>query len=179
MLWGFVVRHCAAAGQEPEAGLTGEGIRSADELADLLQGEGIDAIVSSPYRRARESVEPLAARLGLPVSIDDRLIEHRLSPEPVDEWREYVRRAFSEPHLRAPNGESSAETLERARAALSAVVEGGYRRPLIATHGLLLSLLLHSLDPSFGYTGWEQMGNPEAYALFGRFPELRFQLWGA
>jgi hypothetical protein len=29
----------------------------------------------------------------------------------------------------------------------------------------LLSLVLHSLDPGFGFAGWESMRNPEVFLL--------------
>src|SRR5688572_18829417 len=44
-------------------------------LAEWLAVEPIDAIWCSPMRRARETAEPLAQRLGLPITIDDDLAE--------------------------------------------------------------------------------------------------------
>ena len=44
-------------------------------LAKLLHGEPIGRTVSSPYVRCRETLEPLAADLGLLVQDADGLIE--------------------------------------------------------------------------------------------------------
>jgi broad specificity phosphatase PhoE len=57
ILW---IRHCSTSGQEPEAPLTDAGHHQARELTQLLMGFGIMRIVSSPYRRAVQSVEPFA-----------------------------------------------------------------------------------------------------------------------
>src|SRR5207245_4789289 len=58
----YLVRHCRAAGQAPEAPLTAEGLAQAERLADVLAPLAPDRILSSPFRRAVQSVEPLAAR---------------------------------------------------------------------------------------------------------------------
>src|SRR5271156_3114645 len=47
--------------------LNADGWRQAHAVADLLSGEGITRIVASPLRRARQTAEPLAERLGLPI----------------------------------------------------------------------------------------------------------------
>ena len=75
----YLVRHCQSTGQEPDAPLTPIGQQQAVRLADCWNALGSRWIVSSPYARARQSAEPLAARLGLAVETDDRLIERVLS----------------------------------------------------------------------------------------------------
>jgi probable phosphoglycerate mutase len=51
------------------------GRQQAERLAEWLVGETVDAVWSSPLRRARETAAPLAARLGLEVVIDEDLAE--------------------------------------------------------------------------------------------------------
>ncbi|HLN63936.1 MAG TPA: histidine phosphatase family protein, partial [Symbiobacteriaceae bacterium] len=91
----YVVRHCKAAGQEPEAPLTPEGEQQARRLADFLAGQPIDYLVSSPFRRAQATVAPLAERLGLPVHLDDRLGERVLAAGPLPDWQERLRASFA------------------------------------------------------------------------------------
>lgn len=70
--------------------LTDVGRQQAERLADYLASESIEAIYSSPYARARETVAPLAERLSLPVTIVDDVAEwDRQSTEylPVEELR--------------------------------------------------------------------------------------------
>jgi broad specificity phosphatase PhoE len=43
--------------------------------ADFLAGHDVTVLRSSPMERAQESAEPFAAEFGLPVVVDDRLIE--------------------------------------------------------------------------------------------------------
>jgi broad specificity phosphatase PhoE len=62
----FVVRHMQkAVGADPP--LSAEGAANATALADMLAKSGIRAIFATPTRRAMETAQPLAARLGLTV----------------------------------------------------------------------------------------------------------------
>ncbi|MFZ7946018.1 histidine phosphatase family protein [Neobacillus sp. 19] len=57
------MRHCEAAGQPPEAQLTDRGLKQAIGLCEFFSNIKIDRIISSPYKRAIESIQPLAKRL--------------------------------------------------------------------------------------------------------------------
>ncbi len=161
----ILVRHCEATGQEPDAPLTETGWRQAQELASFLSAFPIDAIVTSAYLRAQQTAEPLAELLHLGTEIDPRLNERVLSPHPIDHWREIVRDSFADPDLRASGGESANDVLRRAGPALHDLLSGSAELPVVITHGNLLALVLHSIDPGFGYAGWENLSNPDVYRV--------------
>lgn len=161
----ILVRHCQAAGQEPEAPLTPVGQRQARDLAQFLSAYSVDAIVTSAYLRAQQTAQPLADRLHLSVKVDPRLNERILSPCPIVNWREVVRDSFTDPNLRAPGGESANDVLGRAWPALKQRLSGSSVLPVVVTHGNLLALVLHSIDPGFGYLGWEDLSNPDVYRV--------------
>lgn len=75
----YIVRHCKAAGQEPDAPLTETGAKQAVELAEFFSGKEVDFILSSPFERAYRTITPLADRIGLDVALDNRLAERVLS----------------------------------------------------------------------------------------------------
>ena len=81
---------------DPE--LTEEGRRQAERLAEALAGEPVSAILTSPLLRARQTAEAVGAACGLPVTVDDRLVEidwgtwegrpaGSLAVTDVDRWR--------------------------------------------------------------------------------------------
>ena len=160
-----LIRHCESSGQAPEAPLTAAGEAQALALAARLVDLGLDHLVSSPYARARATIQPLATRLGLPLHLDDRLAERHLSPAPIDDWREVVQRSFVDLDHRVPGGESGRETLTRGWAAIRALLDGAHACPAVASHGQPLALALHSIDPGFGFAGWESLRNPDVYVL--------------
>ena len=161
----YLVRHCQSSGQEPEAPLTTLGHEQAELLAARLSSLGIARIVSSPYRRAAQSVEPLARQLGVAVETDERLIERVLSPEPLDDWRERLRAAWADHDLALPGGESSRQATARGMAAVLDVLADGRQPAVVASHGNLISLLLHAFDGRTGLTTWEQLTNPDVFEV--------------
>jgi phosphohistidine phosphatase SixA len=71
----IVVRHAEAAPGEPDElrALTAEGRDTARALGERLRGTKIDAVVSSPLLRARETAEPIARVAGVDPETDERL----------------------------------------------------------------------------------------------------------
>jgi phosphohistidine phosphatase SixA len=65
----FLVRH-AERGQEPaqDPALTEAGRARAEALARLLSGAGVKAVYTSQFARTRQTGEPLAKLLGVPLS---------------------------------------------------------------------------------------------------------------
>jgi Fructose-2,6-bisphosphatase len=62
-------------GRLPGFRLSALGEQMAQEAAKALAGRDVTYVVSSPLERARQTAEPVAAQFGLPVEVDDRLIE--------------------------------------------------------------------------------------------------------
>ncbi|MGH9209738.1 MAG: histidine phosphatase family protein [Acidimicrobiales bacterium] len=83
--------HRAEGGNGPaDPGLSELGRRQAQALASWLAGEPLDAIYSSPLRRARETAAPLADLLGLPVAVEPAIAEYDAEATayiPVEELR--------------------------------------------------------------------------------------------
>jgi len=91
----LVHRHARAGDREAWQGddrvrpIDERGRNQAQALVDALSGFAIDRIVSSPYVRCVESVEPLAEARGLEIELDERLAAHRLDdvPEVLEELK--------------------------------------------------------------------------------------------
>jgi phosphohistidine phosphatase SixA len=77
----YLVRHGKAGsrqkwqGPDDQRPLTRPGRAQAQGLAGWLEDLGVTRILSSPYVRCRETVEPLAERMGVPIDTVDALAE--------------------------------------------------------------------------------------------------------
>ena len=163
----YVVRHCQAEGQAPPAGLTERGKRQADALCDFLAQLDVERIVCSSFVRALESIHPLGVRLGIPIEIDQRLVERTLSTMSLPDWRERLRASFHDLDLviGGGGGESSRAAMQRASAVVAEVMRHPAQRTAIVTHGNLMALMLKTFDDSIGFELWERLTYPDVYAV--------------
>ena len=161
----LLIRHCASLGQGETAGISPSGAVAADALAKRLLSLELDAIYSSPYRRALATIEPFATRASMTVAIDERLKERVLADEDRDDWLTQIERSFEDGEHCLKGGESMNATRDRGLAALADIAQGGHRRPVAVSHGALISAVLRACDRSFGFEHWRSLRNPDLFEL--------------
>jgi 2,3-bisphosphoglycerate-dependent phosphoglycerate mutase len=138
--------------KDDERPLTSEGLLAAERLAERMRAEPITAVFSSPYRRAVETVQPIASIHTLPVRTFDDLRERRLSPTPLAEsaFLEALRRSREDPAFALPGGESANEVRLRGLRVLDRVRRDTPSGIAVAgTHGGLISILRWHLGEEF------------------------------
>ncbi|MBV8636849.1 MAG: histidine phosphatase family protein [Candidatus Eremiobacteraeota bacterium] len=155
-----------------ESRLTETGRQQANALADALGGARISRVISSPLARCVDTAAPLAARLGVDIEVDRRLIEishgtwegrlredlEREDPEVLRAWRETPER------VRFEGGESLDDVMQRWRAFARTIGENA--DVAIVTHDVLVRLAL--LDAAHRPLSqlWEPQVRNGAYARF-------------
>ncbi|MCM3357428.1 histidine phosphatase family protein [Psychrobacillus sp. MER TA 171] len=165
----YFIRHCKAGGQESNAPLTKDGEQSAKDLVPLLEKLQIDYIISSPFKRAVQTIEPFAHQAGLKIHIDEALSERILSKEPMDDWLVQLKKTFEDIDLTFPGGESSREALGRILNVVNEVSGiKGVKNVGIVSHGNIMSLLINHFDSTFGFDEWSRMKNPDIFLLEGK-----------
>jgi 2,3-bisphosphoglycerate-dependent phosphoglycerate mutase len=161
----YLVRHCQATGQEPDAPLTELGKEQSISLAAWLSDVSIGRIISSPFVRAYQSIVPLSEHLGLTIEVDARLIERVLSPVPLDNWRERLAETFIDLDLSFEGGESSRTAMVRGVSVVSQARQQTTAPVVIVTHGNLMTLILKHFNEQVGYAEWENLQNPDVYCI--------------
>lgn len=161
----YLVRHCKATGQEPDAPLTELGGKQAEQLAEFFSGKEIDSIISSPFERAHHTIKPLADKLGLETVLDERLTERVLSDQDLPDWYEMLRKTYDDLDLCYAGGESSRTAMSRVSSVITEVLNGASQHTVVVSHGNLISLLLKHFDDQIGFKEWEALTNPDVYHL--------------
>jgi 2,3-bisphosphoglycerate-dependent phosphoglycerate mutase len=138
---------------------------AARRVTEVLASFPIDGIYSSPARRARETVAPLAERLGLPILIEPDLRERQLGDGPVTDFEQAVEATWSDPLFAYPGGESNAAAQQRGVAVVYRLLKDPGAHRVLATHGNLLALLLQHFDPAVGFPFWRSLTMPDIYRL--------------
>jgi broad specificity phosphatase PhoE len=101
-----------------DAPLSDHGSEQAAALARGLASEPVARVLSSPLRRARDTAAAIAARHGLVVEVDDRLIEidygswdgRALTDVSPDDWAAWR----NDPEFAPPGGERLSDVTARA-----------------------------------------------------------------
>ena len=163
----YLVRHGDALWTPDEMRpLSALGWQHAELVADALAPLAPAAIIASPWTRARQTVEPLAARLALPIDTVDDLRERQLTDRAVEDFVAASRATWDDFSFAHAGGESNAAAQQRGVAAIRAIAvrypAGGV---VIATHGTLLALILNAYDPSVGFAFWQAISTPDIYCL--------------
>jgi 2,3-bisphosphoglycerate-dependent phosphoglycerate mutase len=165
----YMVRHAHSvykADDELYRPLSPQGEETARTVGDLLADERISAIISSPYKRALQTVEPLAARKGLAIQVEEDFRERLLADQPQDDFDYAIRKVWEEEAFSWPGGESNLAAQHRGVQALQSVLRR-YQGDTIAigTHGNLMALMIKAFKPEYGFAFWQQLSMPDIYKL--------------
>jgi broad specificity phosphatase PhoE len=146
--------------------LSQTGITRAKSLARHLEGNRIQAVVSSTEPKAIHTAQILADQLGHPVELADGLQEHErpLLPDsftPPDEFRQRVKAFFERPEQLVLGAETADQCFARFNHALCEVIERHAGETMVVvSHGTVLSLLLSSYNHLDPFSFWQALGMP-------------------
>ena len=135
-----------------DVALTDAGHEQAQHVARRLADAGVDAVVTSPLARARDTAQAIADATGAPLRVDARLTEVDYGPfEGLDRdgalerfgdafaaWREDP---FGSP---VPGMEPLPDALDRARSAIAEALDA-HEHPVIVGHQGILRIVLVAL----------------------------------
>ena len=156
----YFVRHAEPNCPNHEAALrelSPKGLADRALAAGYLRDKGVDAVLSSPYRRAVDTVAPLADALGLPVETVDGFRERAVG-DWVEDFGGYSQRQWADFDYKLSDGESLREVQKRNLKALDEVLERFAGRTVaVGSHGTALSTLIHHFRPAFGYADFERI----------------------
>lgn len=149
--------------------LTEKGLRDRLLVTRYLADKRIDAVLSSPYRRAVDTVGDFAARHGHTVrTVDD--FRERQAGRWVSDFDAFCQKQWADFGYKLPDGESLGEVQQRSVRALRQVLaEYAGQRIAIGGHGTALATLLHYYAPPFGYADFARMQGKMPWAVHFTF----------
>ena len=164
----YFVRHAHSNYSADELGrpLSEQGFVDAKQITNLLKQENIDVVVSSPYKRAIQTVEGVAQYLEKEIVMMDAFKERILSEQPVADFNEAMLQVWSDFDFSFPRGESNDQAQARGVRTTKEIL-GKYEGQNIAigTHGNIMVLIMNYFDPIYDFSFWEQLEMPDIYQL--------------
>ncbi|WP_010676698.1 histidine phosphatase family protein [Bacillus timonensis] len=173
----YTIRHCEAEGQSPDAPLTEKGQLQAMELAAFFENRKVDRIISSPFKRAIQTIQPLANKRNIDIEMNVQLAERVLSTKNMPDWYEKLKATYEDFELKYEGGESSRDAANRIIEVADDVIKNGGEHTIIVTHGGLMSLLLNHFNKNFGFEQWSKLSNPDVYILKMGNPTIFERIW--
>ena len=138
--------------------LSEKGLRDRALVTAFFRDKPVDAVLSSPYKRAYDTVAPLAAERGLEIKTDADFRERRVDSGWIEDFTAFSRRQWVDFTYKLSDGECLAEVQQRNIAALTRVLREYEGKTLVVgSHGTALSTVIHYYDSSFSYADFEKL----------------------
>ncbi len=136
--------------------LSERGLRDRALVTDFLMDKGIDAVLSSPYLRALDTVRHFADAMRMPITHVYDFRERKVADGWIDDFDSFCKRQWADHSYRLPGGECLREVQLRNISALQRVLqEYKGQRIVIGGHGTSIATVLHWYQPDFGYQDFE------------------------
>ncbi|HLY80192.1 MAG TPA: histidine phosphatase family protein [Caulobacteraceae bacterium] len=166
----ILVRHAQSAPDpalpERDWPLSERGRQQALDLAPALAELGVDALASSPFLRALETLRPYADSAGLEIAVDADLRERALGgwlPDAAD-VEAAVRNMHADLDFQLEGGESGRACLSRVEAALARVIAAYPGRTIaVGSHGGVLGHLIARQGVALPDAFWRRIRNPHLF----------------
>lgn len=130
---------------------------------------GITALFSSPYARAMGTVEPFSKAAGLEIHVREGLHERAFVNSRDDDFMAAWKRSWNDYDYALPGCETNREAQMRIVQAIRKIVSASNADVLgICSHGAVIGLFLHFLDPCVGRERVERLRNPDVVRILVR-----------
>lgn len=164
----YLVRHAHSeyTPEELTRPLSEKGKLEAEYVTELLKKEKIDAVCSSPYKRAVETVEGIAHYIDQEINIYEGIRERTLSSRPVQNFDEAISLVWEDPAFSLEGGESNLTAQKRGVHGIFKIIEEyNGKNVVIGTHGNIMVLIMSYFDPQYDIRFWRRLEMPDIYCL--------------
>ena len=140
--------------------LTEKGLQDRMKVVEVFREIPVHAVLSSPYKRAVDTVQPLADQRGLSVVTDADFRERKVGDGWLEDFTSFAKLQWANFDFALEHGESLRQVQVRNAAALERVLARYDGKTIvIGSHGTALSSLVEYYVPGFGYEGFDRIRN--------------------
>lgn len=138
--------------------LSSKGLNDRKLVTQFLKEKNIDIVVSSPFKRAIDTIKDFADSAGLDIELNDAFRERKVGNGWIDDFISFSQNQWHDFSYKLPGGECLKEVQERNIAALQDLIQKHKGQQIvIGEHGTALSTILNFYDSSFGYDSFEEI----------------------
>lgn len=131
--------------------LSPKGLKDRELVTEFLADKQVDIVLSSPYKRAVDTVAHFASLRNLPITTIYDFRERKVDSVWIDDFDAFTRNQWEDFNYKLTDGETLAEVQKRNIAALQEVIEHHKSKTVvIGSHGTALSTIINYFVPQFG-----------------------------
>jgi len=159
----YFVRHAQADNSNRDGRnrpLTEKGLADRKLVTEFLQDKNIDAILSSPFKRAVDTVADFAMKNGFEIELVEDFRERKSDSDWLrdTDFFPFIARQWADFSYSLSDGECLAEVQKRNIAALNkALAKYKDKNIVIGTHGTALSTIINYYDQTYGFDDFMEM----------------------
>lgn len=140
--------------------LTEQGLRDRKLVTDFLSDKNISVALSSPYKRAVDTIKEFADVNNLQIQIIGDFRERKIDSEWIEDFNGFCQKQWEDFDFKLSDGESLREVQNRNVNALNNALEiHRGKNIVIGSHGTALSTVINYFDSSFGYDEFNEIKN--------------------
>lgn len=140
--------------------LSNKGLQDRKLVTKFLEDKHIDVVLSSPYKRAIDTVADFAESVNLEIELIEDFRERRVANEWITDFNSFCKKQWENFNYKLSDGETLDEVQSRNVKALGAVLENyNGKNVVIGSHGTALSTIINYYDKTFGYSDFEKIRN--------------------
>ena len=138
--------------------LSEKGLKDRALVTEFLQDKQIDVVLSSPFKRAVDTVRDFAEKQGLEIEVVGDFRERCIDNCWIEDFRGFCEKQWENFSYKLSGGECLYEVQTRNIAALKDVLKRYEGKNLVVgSHGTALSTILNYYDNAFGYAQFEEI----------------------
>ncbi|CAI9391794.1 histidine phosphatase family protein [Niallia sp. Sow4_A1] len=164
----YFVRHAHSEYSTDELGrpLSKKGLADAKRVAKRMEKESVNIVVSSPYKRAIQTVEGIAGYFQVEIEAIEELKERVLASGEVSDFNTAIEKVWTEETFAWDGGESNIIAQKRGvRALFHLLKQYENKNIVIGTHGNIMVLIMKYFSKEYDFYFWRNLQMPDIYKL--------------
>ena len=138
--------------------LSAKGLEDRKLVTEFLKDKEIDVVLSSPFKRAYDTVAPFAEGKGLEIQVVDDFRERRIDSCWIEDFKSFSKAQWADFTYKLSDGECLGEVQERNIFALNKVLDEFPNKSIVVgSHGTALSTIINYYDNTFGYDDFDRI----------------------
>lgn len=149
-----------------------KGLEDRKKVTDFLSDKSVDLVLSSPFKRAIDTVGDFAQKFGFEIETIEDFRERKIDSAWIEDFEAFSKKQWEDFNYKLSDGECLKEVQDRNISALNLVLKKYPDKTIvIGSHGTTLSTIINNFNKSFCYEDFKRIKNIMPWIVEFNFDE--------